>query len=335
VSGGQDFRDYYEILGVPFEASRDHIKKAHKHLTAFSHPDFFMRDPKVEAWANERMKQIDEARDVLLDPGKRAEYDSTYDERKAAHERVSRQGPRPKEARERCPVCEGRGSFVCPVCSGRGTDECPGCAGTRTVVCPICHGRGSIPEAEYWRYVAGDERARRQAEATAHQQAVADTERWHAAEARIRWNRFATVSWIVFLISLTTFLVVRAGADRAVQQLVARRLSLPASHARPESTEVSIGGSSEQSLPSVRSLESRNSVEYRFVNQTGRTLKVFWIDYGGKEIYSTTLQAGRTWAVATYVTHPWRFRDAQTGRVAFTVVAKARNTEVTLLPPKR
>jgi DnaJ-class molecular chaperone len=64
-------RDYYEILGVPRTASADDIKKAHRKLVRKYHPDV-NKDNKA---AEEKFKEVQEAYDVLSEPGKRRNYD--------------------------------------------------------------------------------------------------------------------------------------------------------------------------------------------------------------------------------------------------------------------
>jgi len=63
-------RDYYEILGVPRNASLDDIKAAFRKLARQYHPDV-----SKEADAEEKFKEINEAYGVLSDPDKRARYD--------------------------------------------------------------------------------------------------------------------------------------------------------------------------------------------------------------------------------------------------------------------
>jgi curved DNA-binding protein len=65
-------KDYYQILGVPRNASEAQIKKAYRKLAMQYHPD---RNPGKEQWANERFKEINEAFGVLGDPQKRKQYD--------------------------------------------------------------------------------------------------------------------------------------------------------------------------------------------------------------------------------------------------------------------
>ncbi|MBI2936321.1 MAG: molecular chaperone DnaJ [Chloroflexi bacterium] len=63
-------RDYYETLGVPKEAGEEEIRKAYRKLVMQWHPD---RNKSQEAQT--RMKEINEAYEVLSDPEKRLVYD--------------------------------------------------------------------------------------------------------------------------------------------------------------------------------------------------------------------------------------------------------------------
>jgi DnaJ-class molecular chaperone len=65
-------KDYYQILGVPRNATSQQIKKAYRKLAMQYHPD---RNQGKEAWANEKFKEINEAFSVLGDPEKRRQYD--------------------------------------------------------------------------------------------------------------------------------------------------------------------------------------------------------------------------------------------------------------------
>lgn len=63
-------RDYYEILGVSKDASKDEIKKAYRKLAKKYHPDV-----SEEENASEKFKEAQEAWEVLGDQQKRAQYD--------------------------------------------------------------------------------------------------------------------------------------------------------------------------------------------------------------------------------------------------------------------
>ena len=67
----RNFRNYYEILGVPRYASNEEIKRSYRKLARQFHPDL---NPGNKA-AEERFKDINESYDLLSDPEKRAQYD--------------------------------------------------------------------------------------------------------------------------------------------------------------------------------------------------------------------------------------------------------------------
>ena len=64
------FRDYYEVLGVPRDATAGDLKKALRKLARKYHPDV-----SKEKDAEARMKDVNEAYAVLSDPERRAAYD--------------------------------------------------------------------------------------------------------------------------------------------------------------------------------------------------------------------------------------------------------------------
>jgi len=66
-----DYKDYYKILGVERKASADDIRKAYRKLALKYHPD---RNPGDKA-AEDRIKEVNEAYQVLGDSEKRARYD--------------------------------------------------------------------------------------------------------------------------------------------------------------------------------------------------------------------------------------------------------------------
>lgn len=62
-------RDYYEVLGLTREASKDEIKSAYRRLAKQYHPDVNKEDG-----AEEKFKELSEAYSVLSDDEKRASY---------------------------------------------------------------------------------------------------------------------------------------------------------------------------------------------------------------------------------------------------------------------
>src|SRR5579872_3542863 len=65
-----EYRDYYQMLGVPRTATAEDIKKSYRRLARKFHPDV-----SKEANAEQKFKEVQEAYEVLKDPEKRAAYD--------------------------------------------------------------------------------------------------------------------------------------------------------------------------------------------------------------------------------------------------------------------
>lgn len=66
-------RGYYDILGVPRNASADDVKKAFRRRAREFHPDLHTGAKKTEM--EKRFKELNEAHEVLSDPDKRKKYD--------------------------------------------------------------------------------------------------------------------------------------------------------------------------------------------------------------------------------------------------------------------
>jgi len=65
------YKDYYQILGVARTASEQEIKTAYRKMARKYHPDANKNDPTAE----DRIKEINEAYEVLKDQDKRQKYD--------------------------------------------------------------------------------------------------------------------------------------------------------------------------------------------------------------------------------------------------------------------
>lgn len=71
----EDPKGYYKILEVDYNAGHKEIVTAYHRVAKKYHPDIH---PETEVFANEMMKKINLAKEVLTDPIKRAEYDQEW-----------------------------------------------------------------------------------------------------------------------------------------------------------------------------------------------------------------------------------------------------------------
>ncbi|MDM7853778.1 molecular chaperone DnaJ [Cellulomonas alba] len=164
--------DYYEILGVPRDATPEQIKKAYRKLAREHHPDVAGAD----AASEERFKDVSRAYDVLSNPEKRRAYDLGADPASpgggmgggfgfqdifetffgAATGGPSARGPVPRARRgqdalvridlDLAEVTFGTHrevpvdtAVVCPTCNGTCCRP-----GTSPRTCEVCGGRGSV-----------------------------------------------------------------------------------------------------------------------------------------------------------------------------------------------
>jgi uncharacterized RDD family membrane protein YckC len=58
-------KDYYKILGLKIGASLDEVKDAYKDLVKVWHPDRFANEPKLQLKAQEKLKEINEAYQMI------------------------------------------------------------------------------------------------------------------------------------------------------------------------------------------------------------------------------------------------------------------------------
>ena len=77
------WKDYYQLLGIRTDADPETIERMFRRLSQLYHPDVAGRgavDP-------ERMKELNEAHEVLSDPDRRARYDQAYRSQSSEHSR--------------------------------------------------------------------------------------------------------------------------------------------------------------------------------------------------------------------------------------------------------
>ncbi|RNF26984.1 putative DNA-J protein [Trypanosoma conorhini] len=80
-------KDYYKILGIKKTADASEIRRAYRHLAKTLHPDKLLSQNLTAAErqkADERFRDINEAKEILLDEKKREIYDSGEDPRNPA-----------------------------------------------------------------------------------------------------------------------------------------------------------------------------------------------------------------------------------------------------------
>jgi len=65
-----EYKDYYDVLGVPRDAGQDEIRRAYRKLAREYHPDL-----NAEPDAEDRFKELGEAYEALSDPDRRGRYD--------------------------------------------------------------------------------------------------------------------------------------------------------------------------------------------------------------------------------------------------------------------
>ena len=82
------YKDYYQVLGVPKNATEKEIKSAYRKLARKWHPD---ANPNDKEAAEEKFKEIQEAYEVLGDPEKRKKYDALGRDWKRASDTAEQQ----------------------------------------------------------------------------------------------------------------------------------------------------------------------------------------------------------------------------------------------------
>jgi von Hippel-Lindau disease tumor supressor len=59
----------------------------------------------------------------------------------------------------------------------------------------------------------------------------------------------------------------------------------------------------------IKSINSDVETKITFANKSGKTIKVFWLDFDGKRKFYQTLEDDESYDQDTYLTHPWVITD--------------------------
>lgn len=84
----------------------------------------------------------------------------------------------------------------------------------------------------------------------------------------------------------------------------------------------------------LKSLNSDTEAEIRFVNRSGQTVEVYWLDFDGKRKYYQTLKDGEFYDQPTFLTHPWLVTDENGDAWEIYLPAKERRT-IDIPAPKK
>lgn len=69
-----------------------------------------------------------------------------------------------------------------------------------------------------------------------------------------------------------------------------------------------------------------------FINRSGETLKVYWLDFSGRRVLYKTLKPQQGYTQLTYLTHPWLITDAS-DNAWYLYYADAQPRTVEILEP--
>lgn len=102
-------KDYYKILEVAPDASPEVIQMAYKALAKKYHPDL---NPGQEEAAQEKMKDVNEAYEILSDKDKRWQYDQIYYRQEKTEQKTSYSAPEPPKGAQ-THSAQSRGEQTC------------------------------------------------------------------------------------------------------------------------------------------------------------------------------------------------------------------------------
>ena len=98
----------------------------------------------------------------------------------------------------------------------------------------------------------------------------------------------------------------------------------------PTATPASVASSS-ANCSGLRSMGGYDLTSITFVNWSGRTVNVYWVNYQGLEEFRFELQPGQSGKQATYVTRAWCVRDKTSNEALLTVVGAQHERVATVL----
>jgi hypothetical protein len=79
-----------------------------------------------------------------------------------------------------------------------------------------------------------------------------------------------------------------------------------------------------------RSILGITKTEIEFINRTRLTVEIYWVDYQGELKLSNTIRSGDSCILDTCETHPWIFRDKESGRELFCTIATSERQTLEL-----
>ena len=65
----------------------------------------------------------------------------------------------------------------------------------------------------------------------------------------------------------------------------------------------------------LRSIRDNTAAIVTFESKTSRNIDIFWLDYNGDRVKYSTLAPNDTFNIQSFETHPWIFRDNESGAV--------------------
>jgi hypothetical protein len=84
----------------------------------------------------------------------------------------------------------------------------------------------------------------------------------------------------------------------------------------------------------LKSGDSDVETRITFVNKSGKTIKVYWLDQDGDRQHYQTMKDGESHEQHTYLTHPWLITD-EDDNAWYVFFADAQHRSVEIAAPKK